>query len=141
MVYNSSDYNYDFALEKLKEEKLGFVLFKETANVSLLSVIESKTKYDEKQDICLGNPIQVYVVPTKYNEKTDKNLNYRVNCRDFAITLLYERWCKYNEKKIKSPYVSKTFMQYISNIELLKCDYVVFLVDWKEKETTIKELI
>lgn len=128
MIYNSIEYSHDFVISKIQNSPLGLLPFKENnTQQSALSTLCDELKYNEPQVIHSGDKkIEVYIVPVKYNLHND-DFNHRIDCCDFAINILYERWCKQNEKQIKKPYDSKTFMQYVEEIGLLSCDYAVIL--------------
>lgn len=129
MIYNSSDYNCDLVISEIQNMPLRVLLFKEDKmHDSVLSNLCDETKYNEKQNISgLHKSLDVYIVPIRYNQHDDESINHRVDYCDFAINILYERWCIENDKQIKQPYTSKTFMQYIEEIGFLSSDYAVIM--------------
>ena len=115
-------------IKKIKKEPLGVLLFSAKDESPLLNVLEERTEYNEQQNLCgqkHKRPLSCYVIPVRYNVNREAEKGYRLNCRDFAIQMMYERWCKANDRPIKSPYDSKQFQNYLSQIELLRSDFVL----------------
>ena len=126
MVYNSSDYNYDFVVPEIQKAPLNVMFFRQDRPNTVLSFLESNSVYNETQRISgAGQTITVYLVPTKYN---DEQWDTTVDCKNFAVQLLYEKWCVENEKPIQDPYKSKTFMEYIEGLGCMCSDYAVIMI-------------
>lgn len=133
MIYNTSDFDFDFVIQQIKKAPLGVMMYKEDKKDSILVEISNKTPYDKK--IELGDNIYCYIVPVKYNLRDSNNTD--VECIDFALTMLYKRWCLENDKQMKnSPYNSKLFMQYMETLDCFGSDYLV--IEAQESEDDIE---
>jgi len=138
MVYNSSEYEFSNIVSNILDEPLGYILFSDDFDNSLLLKLESETKYDERQVLADDkNKVCVYIVPVRYSANQKGDMNHRVDCRNFVIDLIYEKWCESTGKPQKSPYTSKTFMTYLEDVGFLCCDFIV--ISTKSEQTVCSE--
>lgn len=99
---------------------------------AFLDLLASETTYEDRQGVFNNNgmAITVHLCPVYYTLKRGSDTDL-IHCRQFAVSNLYYRWCKFSERKNNAEYWfnSKSFIKFLKAIEYHKTDYIVFKVD------------
>lgn len=133
-MYNTS-INLDDTVKLLIENELGILLLvddNKPGNAYYQLLIE-KSSYEDRLGV-FGNNMHVtyHLFPIMYNKSVSENkINDLVSVRSNALYNVFDRWCSkgYNKHNAKTPYGCKAFQRYLDEIEFLKADYMLLLVD------------
>lgn len=97
-----------------------------------LDTLATNTSYKDRQGMYGdGGCITIHLCPVYYAHIRGKDTDF-IECRTFAVTNLYDRWCKVlsgRKKNAKICFASKAFNEYLDQIEYTKSDYIIFMVD------------
>lgn len=127
MLYKTSVCNKDknFILQELGIAPLQTMFFK-IDEESVLSSIEMNGRYDKpfnmKHD---DTSVRMYMFPVRYIHGNDADIDDLIRYRDAAINMMYESWCKLNDKQVNVAYSTKSFMDYIESLGFFNSDYVL----------------
>lgn len=139
-----SELNVDTTINELLNSELGFLLIKkDTKNEDVYEVL-NKTGIisDWTQRFVLTNNyhhIVFHFFPLLYSEAENTDILPSLSLattRFMAIKNLFLRWTEagYNKSHAKDPFKSKSFMEYIKNLEFTDADYMLLLVECHEIE-------
>ncbi len=129
----SSNTNIDDIVKMLIENEMGIVLLeRDRDNKSLFDILTKNSNYQEKLGLYGGgHHITYHLYPVMYNGKDEKITQDQVECRANALNNIFTRWSSlgYNKRHSKSSFNSKEFNKYLENINFLKADYMLLMVE------------
>ncbi|MEA4846638.1 MAG: hypothetical protein VB106_05320 [Clostridiaceae bacterium] len=125
----ASKMDFNSIVDKIMDNELGLILLEADEN-SIFDVLAKKVGYEDRQGM-YGNSYHItyHLYPIMYR-KSDNNNNL-TRCRANAIHNIFIRWTDkgYNKRQAKSPYSCKAFNKYLDEIEYLKADYMLLMVE------------
>lgn len=128
-----SKMDLETTVKKIVNNELGFLLL-EADEKSMYEVpIEGATWKERMGMYGNGENITYHLFPLLYNVK-EKNIDIKpdlVESRMNAVNNVFVRWTAagYNKRHAKSPFGCKAFMKYLDEIEFMKADYMLLLVE------------
>ena len=129
-----SEFDCDSTVKNLMDSELGFLLL-EADEKNVYDLLLEKELTWEKRIGMFGDGCHItyHLFLLLYNsEEKDINLKpWLVQSRANAVHNIFKRWTDagYNKRHAKSPYGCKAFQKYLDEIEFMKADYMLLMVD------------
>lgn len=129
-VVVDDNYGPEEIYRDIMKDSSGVVLLR--GSNAFLDVLTANATFEDRNGMFNrdGNGCSVQICPVKY-VMTDKSCQNLTECRHFAVSSLYLRWCPFVKDRrqiAKSCYNSKAFNKFLDHMEYFKTDYVVLLV-------------
>lgn len=118
-------------VRELCANELGFLLLQADCD-NMYDLLAQKTTYQDRQGMSGDDKMITYhLFPVYYQKSELKSVHELIEIRANAIRNIFARWTKagYNKRRAKDPYNCKAFIQYLDDIEYMKADYMLLLVD------------
>lgn len=130
----STSINLDDTVKLLIENELGILLLTDSEpGSSYYHMLVEKSTFEDRLGVWGNNMhITYHLFPVVYNKPALENqVQNLVSVRSNAIYNVFDRWCSkgYNIHHAKSPYSCTAFQRYLNEIEFMKADYMLLLVD------------
>ena len=127
----ASKIDLDTTVKKIMYNEMGIVLL-EADEKSMYDILAKKSTYNDRQGM-YGNGYHIiyHLYPIMYINGSNYINNNLVKVRANAIHNIFVRWDElgYNKRHSNSPYGCKTFNKYLDEIEFLKADFLLLMVE------------
>lgn len=127
----ASKITLDKTVKKMIDSELGFILL-EADEKSMYDVLAEKTTWKDRTGMYGdGYHITYHLFPVLYSGKDMDIKSNLAESRMNAVQNIFMRWTEagYNKKHAKKPFGCKAFMKYLDEIEFMKADYMLLMVD------------
>jgi len=131
-MINASDASINLLLTDMQNSEIGIVLVLSDTK-SFIDVLAEKSTYNDKQGMFGdGEHASYHLYPLRYSNPSIQDIDKElIHSRMNAVQNVFDRWTSlgYNKKHAKSPFSSKSFNEYLDNIEYSKSDYMLLMID------------
>lgn len=127
----ASKITLDKTVKKMIDSELGFILL-EADEKSIYDVLAEKTTWKDRAGMYgNGYHITYHLFPVLYSGKDMDIKSNLAESRMNAVQNIFMRWTEagYNKRHAKKPFECKAFMKYLDEIEFMKADYMLLMVD------------
>lgn len=127
----ASKITLDKTVKKMIDSELGFILL-EADEKSIYDVLAEKTTWKDRAGMYgNGYHITYHLFPVLYSGKDMDIKSNLAESRMNAVQNIFMRWTEagYNKRHAKKPFGCKAFMKYLDEIEFMKADYMLLMVD------------
>lgn len=122
--------NCKLTIKSIMKSEMGILLLEANEN-SMYDVLANRTSYEDRLVMnSVSSMITYHLFPLMYSNQIDISSDL-INSRANAVHNIFKRWtsCGYNKRHAKNHFNCKEFDEYIDDIQFLKADYMLLLVD------------